>query len=163
MSYPYKTLADGARYSAKVQPPRRQFLALGGTVGSSALAGCARLCTRGLPLIRTGMRNDAEVATEHTETVPQEATIVEFSALPPAEQSLVRTAVREGVVRACLDGGGDQAAAIQSFADRTVEESAYESTYLAYEGDHYGLWVRIADQEFVGTASPPEVDENPCC
>lgn len=139
---------------------RRRLLVLGTTIGSTALAGCLGGCSQGLPFLGTSMPHDGEIAVERTDTVPEQATIISFSELPEAEQSLLRTAIEEGVVRACMDDSGENADALQSFANRMNGESSY----LAHESDHYALWVRVEDMVFAaGTASAPESDANPCC
>lgn len=68
------------------------------------------------------------------------------------------TAVDTGVVRACMSRETDRSAALNSFADRLDPE-----TYLADGEERYGLWVRITDVVYAGTADPPEGDANPCC
>ena len=138
---------------------RRRLLSIGTAVGSTALAGCIGGCNQGLPFLGTGMPHDGEIAVERVDTVPEQATIIDFSALPDAEQSLLRTAIKESVVRVCLDDSGEQADALRSFANRIDGASAY----LAYESNRYALWVRVEDMVVAGTASPPEGDEDPCC
>lgn len=105
------------------------------------------------------MPNDGEVAAEPAESVPGGATVLVHADLPAAEQSLLRTAVEEGVARACMDGGSERADALRSVADRV----SVESSYLAYDGDRYALWVRVTDVVHAGTADPPEGDADPCC
>lgn len=137
---------------------RRRILAIGATIGSTSLAGCSGGCSQGLPFLGTGMPHDGEIAVERTDSVPDQSAIIQFSELPGTEQSILRTAVKEGVVRACMDGGGERADALQSFANRMTAEPSY----LAYESDHYALWVRVEDMIYGGTASPSESDEVPC-
>ncbi|MFB6130008.1 MAG: hypothetical protein ABEJ28_04200 [Salinigranum sp.] len=138
---------------------RRRLLSVGGTTGLAALAGCSGGCVRGLPFVGSGMPNDGEVATDPVDAVPEDATTIDLATLPDPERSLLRTAVEDGVARVCTTDGGDRADALRSFADRVSPESSY----LAAGGDHYGLWVRIEDMVFAGTADPPEGDGNPCC
>lgn len=138
---------------------RRRLLAIGTAVGSTALAGCVGGCGQGLPFLGTGMPHDGEIAVEHVDAVPEQATTIDFSELPDAEQSLLRTAIKEGVARACMDDSGQEADALRSFANRTNGESSY----LAHGSDRYALWVRVTDVVYGGTASPPESGDDPCC
>lgn len=138
---------------------RRRLLVIGTTVGSTALAGCTGSCTQGLPFLGTGMPHDGEIAVERVDTVPEQAILIDFSELPESEQSLLRTAITEGVARACMDDRGQKADALQSFANRLNGQSPY----LVHESDHYALWVRVEDMVSSGTASPPESGEDLCC
>lgn len=138
---------------------RRRLLAAGVTTGAASLAGCSGGCVQGLPIVGTNMPNDGEVAVGPVESIPADATVIEFSSLPKAERSLLRTAIEDGVARACMSDESESAEALRSFASRT----SVESSYLSHEGDYYGLWVRITDVVSASTADPPEGDENPCC
>lgn len=139
---------------------RRRALLASATLGASSLAGCLGGCGDG-GLFGPDMPHDGEIATDPPTTPPEGATLVDFSALPPVEQSLARTAVEEGIVRVCLSDDTDRAAALESFSNRVT----IESSYLAYDGAHYPLWVRTTDTVNAGTASAETGgdDENPCC
>jgi len=105
------------------------------------------------------MPSDGELATERTGSVPEGATVIPVPELPAPERSLVRTAIEEGVVRVCMDHGGERADALRSVADRVTAAN----TYLAADGHRYAVWLRITDLVYAGTASPPEGDADPCC
>ncbi|WP_158057757.1 fimbrial protein [Halorussus halophilus] len=137
---------------------RRQLLTSGATTGAVSLAGCTGGCG-GIPFVGANMPHDGVLATETANSVPEEATSIEFSQLPAQEQSLVRTAVEEGVARACMRDDTESTEALSSFADRVTPESSS----LRYEGEYYLLYVRIEDMVFAGSADPPEGDANPCC
>ncbi len=121
------------------------------------LAGCSGSCSQGL--FGTSMPHDGAIAVERTDSVPERATIIRFSQLPASEQSILRTGVEDGVVRACLDDEDEATSAMWSFSNRL----AGDESYLAYRDDHYALWARMTDQVYGGSASPPETDADPCC
>lgn len=137
---------------------RREFLAAGAATGAVSLAGCSGSCLQGLPIVGTNMPHDGAIATDRVDSLTEGATIIEFSELPKAEQSLLRTAVEKGVARACMTDESERGDALGSFSGRTSGES-----YLSFEGDHYGLWVRTTDVISASTADPPDGDANPCC
>lgn len=137
---------------------RRQLLTAGATTGAVSLAGCTGGCG-GLPIFGTSMPHDGVIATDPVKSVSEDATIIEFPDLPISEQSLLREAVENGVARACLRDENERADTLYSFSNRV----SGESTYLRYEGDYYGLWVRTTDVVSAGSASPPDGDANPCC
>ncbi|WP_262174598.1 hypothetical protein [Haloarcula laminariae] len=115
---------------------RRQVLALFGT---ASLAGC------------TGMASDGTIKTEQ-KSPSGESVIVLFDELPAEEQNIVQTAIDENFYHACPELPD----AMHSFAERMGSED----TYLTYQGNQYGLWVRIADQVYAMSASPPENTPN---
>lgn len=139
---------------------RRELLAVVATAGGATLAGCTGNCGPEIPFFGSGMPNDGELAVGPAGSIPQDATVVAFSDLPSAERSLVETAVREGVARACMGEETERTEALRSFGDRM---DGGMSTYLDYDGDRYGLWVRITDVVYSNTADPPADDADPCC
>ncbi|MWG33610.1 hypothetical protein [Halomarina oriensis] len=137
---------------------RRSLLASLSLAPASMLAGCSGSCSQGF--FGTSMPHDGEIAVERTDTVPEQATIIQFSELPDAEQSILQTAVEDGVVRACLDDDDEKTSAMRSFSNRMKGEE----TYLVYNTNHYALGVRMADEVYgSGTAPLPESDVDPCC
>ena len=136
-------------------PSRRRLLAVSAAVGTAALAGCSSGCGGGsIPFVGADMPQDGEVATERVESVPAGAATVEFSALPEAERTLLRTAVEGGRVRVCVAEESVRADALRSFANRLETPSSY----LRYEERRYGLWVRVTDVVYADTASPPAAE-----
>lgn len=138
---------------------RRRLLATATVAGAGALAGCTGGCRGSIPFVDPGIPADGELATEPVGSTPPDATVVEFVSLPDPERALVRTAVEEGVVRTCMTRSGGRADALRSFADR----STVPSTYLAYDGARYGLWLRIEDTLRASTADSPPDGADPCC
>lgn len=116
-----------------------------GVAVPTALAGCLG-----------GMPHDAVVKLDPA-SPPADAespTDVVYADLPPAEQRIVRTAVEEGMYHACPE----LPSVVRSFADRIDEPG---ESYLTYQGETYGMWVRITDLIYATTASPPE--NEPSC
>lgn len=137
---------------------RRTLLASLSLAPASMLAGCSGSCSQGL--FGTAMPHDGVIAVERTDNVPKQARIIQFSELPVAEQSILQTGIKEGVVRACLDDDDEEASAMQSFFNRMEGEESY----LKDESHHYALGVRMADEFSSGSTVPiPKRDEDPCC
>lgn len=137
---------------------RRELLAAATATGTAALAGCIGSCGLGFPP-GVDQPHDGEIAVDPVDSVPGNGSVVSISDLPDDERSLLRTAISEGVVRACMDAdGGERADALRSFAGRTGRE-----TYLGDGSDRYALWVRVTDIVHATTADPPSDDGNPCC
>ena len=105
------------------------------------------------------MPHDGEVAVEPADSVPAGATVIELGDLPRRERALLRTAIEDGVARACMNEDGPRSGALRSFADRLTAGSSY----LGFRAERYGLWVRIEDTVRAGTADPPPAGSDPCC
>lgn len=116
---------------------RRRLLAL---LGTAPLAGC------------TGMPKDAIVKTEQ-KPAPEATSAISFSELPEEEQDILLTAINEEYYHACPP----LPEAVSSFASRVEGDESR----LEYEGNQYALWVRIQDQVYATSTSPPEND--PLC
>lgn len=137
---------------------RRELLAAATATSAAALAGCIGGCGLGFPP-GADQPHDGEIAVDPVDSVPGDGSVVELADLPEAERSLLRMAISEGVVRACMDGDGEKRAdALRSFAGRTGRE-----THLGDGSDRYALWVRVTDIVHATTADPPSDDGNPCC
>lgn len=117
---------------------RRRLLALAGAA-TLTLGGCLDT-----------MSDDAVVTAEAKPASPDTIDVF-YDELPPDEQAIVRTAVHEDFYHACPE----LPHAVQSFADRVGDGG---DTYLEYQAQTYGLWVRITDLVYAATASPPEKD-----
>jgi hypothetical protein len=111
---------------------RRQLLALAGAL---PLAGC--LC---------GMSKDAVVRADRA-SAPDGPATVSLDELPSEEQTIVRTAIDEGLYHACPD----LPEPVRSFAGRLDSEEPS----LGYDGERYGLYVRVEDLVYADTASSP--------
>lgn len=106
------------------------------------------------------MSHDGTIAVDSTESVPGDATVVQFSQLSKSEQELLRAAIENGAVQICVDDEGERADAIYAFGNRTTGNESY----LSYKGKYYGLYVAITDQTYVATAEDIDLpDGNPCC
>lgn len=121
---------------------RRRFLGTTGTVGFTALAGCS------------GMPEDAVVATELVDSVPEDAEFVVATELPEAEREIAREAARSGLYHECPPLSDT----VRRFAQRTAGP---DEAYLDAGGTPYGLWVTVTDLVYASSGSPP--DENPDC
>ncbi|WP_324760231.1 hypothetical protein [Haloarcula montana] len=137
---------------------RRRFLAAGAGAASALTAGCTGRLTRCLPFADSGMPHDAAIAVTSVGSVPYGAPLLDAADLPDRERDLLRTAIDDGVVRACMRDETDRTGAFSAFADRVDQE-----TYLAAGPDRYALWVRITDQVFAATGDSPAGDASPCC
>jgi hypothetical protein len=104
------------------------------------------------------MPHDAAIAVTSVASVPEDAETVSLADFPDRERELLRTAIDEGVVSACMREETDRTAAFDGVTDGVGIE-----TYLADGSDRYGLWIRITDQVFAATGDPPEGDGSPCC
>jgi hypothetical protein len=112
---------------------RRQLLALAGAL---PLAGCLG-----------GTDGDAVVRAQPSSAFDTSTPVV-FDDLPAEERAIVRTAVDDGFYHACPELPG----AVRSFAGRLDSEAPS----LEYDGDRYGLYVRVEDLVYADTADPPE-------
>jgi hypothetical protein len=137
---------------------RRRFLAAGAGAASALTAGCSGQLTQCVPLLGSDMPQDAAIAVTPVDSLPDDAETVAMADLSDSERDLLRTAIEEGVVRACMRDDTDRTETFRDFAGRVGVE-----TYLADGTDRYGLWVRITDQIFAGTGDSPEGDASPCC
>jgi len=120
---------------------RRRLLGLA-SASAASLSGC----------LGTGMAKDAVVRAAPAD--PGGIDPVEYGSLPEAERAIADAAVEDGLYHACPDLPD----AVRSFANRF---DGLETAYLARQGATYGLYVRITDQVFATTVSPPERD--PSC
>lgn len=116
---------------------RRQVLALAATV---PLAGCG------------GMPQDALVNAEPVSSEPA-PTDVAYADLPPAEQRIVGTAIREPYYHTCPEIPD----AVTTFTNRLD----HDEPYLEYDDTRYGLCIFIQDQGGPTTAPCP-VDTPDC-
>ncbi|WP_227131308.1 hypothetical protein [Halorubellus salinus] len=116
---------------------RRQVLALAATV---PLAGCG------------GMPQDALVNAEPVSSAPA-PTDVAYADLPPAEQRIVETAIREPYYHTCPEIPDT----VYDFANRLKSQEPY----LEYDDTRYGLCVTVTDQGYASTAYCP-VDTPDC-
>ena len=98
------------------------------------------------------MPKDAVVRAERA-SAPDGPATVSLGDLPAEERTIVRTAIEEGLSHACPD----LPESVRSFAGRLDSEEPS----LGYDGERYGLWVRIEDLVYADTASPPET--TPSC
>lgn len=119
---------------------RRKLL---GLLGTSALAtsGC----------LGSGMPDDAVVRAEPA-SQSHDDTVIQYDTLPEDEQEITQTALEEEFYHACPELPD----AIHSFANRFGDPA-----YLGYQGTTQALWVRVTDQVYATTASPP--DNDPSC
>lgn len=97
--------------------------------------------------------SDAVVSTAER-SVSERAEVVTYADLPEAERQIAQTAVEAELYHAC----SDLPDALYSFSERF---STIHSSYLAYQGSTYGLWIRITDTIRVDTAPTPDAD--PSC
>ncbi len=121
---------------------RRQLL---GCLGAAtvSVSGC----------LGPGVQKDAVVnAVPHSD--PNTDAPVQYRTLPEPQQAIARTAVEDGLYHACPD----LPEAVNAFANQF---DGVDTAYLAYQGTTYGLWIRVTDQVFAMTASPP--DTEPSC
>jgi hypothetical protein len=112
------------------------------------------LSTTALPL--TGCVDgprDALVSAAEREPDDGE-TALRVTDLPDAEQSIARTAIEDELYHACPELPPE----LRSFAGRF---DGPDTAFLRYDGRTYGLWVRIGDTVWAGTAEPPEA--TPSC
>ncbi|MFC6974935.1 hypothetical protein ACFQL1_09985 [Halomicroarcula sp. GCM10025709] len=137
---------------------RRQFLAAGAGAASALTAGCAGRLTQCVPFGGDGLPHDAALAVTPVDSVPDDADTVALADFAEREREMLRTAIDEGVVRACMREETDRTAALDGIADAVGVD-----TYLTDGSDAYGLWVRITDQVFAASGDPPEDDASPCC
>lgn len=121
---------------------RRHFLGVFGAA-TGTVAGC----------VGHGVQKDAVVKAV-PDSDPDTDAPVEYRTLPERQQAIARTAVEEPLYHACPD----LPAAVTSFANQF---DGIDTAYLVYEGTTYGLWIRVTDQVFAMTASPP--DGEPSC
>ncbi len=112
------------------------------------------LTTTALPLAGcAGGPRDALVSAGESE--PSEDTpALRVSDLPEKERSIARTAIEDGVYHACPELPPE----LRSLAGRF---DGPDDAYLRYDGRTYGLWIRIEDTVWAGTADPPA--ETPSC
>lgn len=137
---------------------RRRLLAAGAMIGTVTLPGCSNEC--GLPFFGTSASHEGVIAVELTDSIPAEATVVEFSEVSSSEQSLLRTAISDGAVKVCTKNEGERTDALYSFADRLD----IHTSYLSYEDEYYALLVGIEDVGYAATAEDVDVPKgNPCC
>lgn len=135
---------------------RRRVLGTAGVLGAVTVAGCSRV-----PILGSDMPQDGELGAHETPDPGADAAVVSFPDLPSAERALLDDAIRAGVVRICMRGGGDRADALRSFAHRIPEPD----TYLEREGTTYALSVRIEDQVYAATTNGSGTGDrppNPC-
>lgn len=116
---------------------RRRFLVTVGTA-SASLSGC----------LGPDMPKDAIVRAVQ-EPPPEDVEVVEYDALPQAEQQIARTAVEADIYHACPE----LPEAVRSFAARFEEP---DNAYLNHQGTSYAVWIRIQDIIRVRTAAAPE-------
>jgi hypothetical protein len=119
---------------------RRALLSAAGLV-VTPLAGC----------LDTG--TDDAVVNAVERTTRTDAEVVSYADLSGPERRIARTAVEEAFYHTC-----DVPDALYSFSDRFP---TIRSSYLAYRGTTYGLWIRILDTLRVDTAPSP--DSVPSC
>ena len=135
---------------------RRQALASGLAMGFATIAGCTSDCG----FFGQRMSHTGTIVVSPIESVPTDATIIQFSQLSEPEQKLLRTAIEKGAVQICMDDEGEQTDSIYRFGNR----AAGKESYLSHENEYYGLFVGITDQSYVMTAEDIDIpDGNPCC
>jgi hypothetical protein len=122
-------------------------------VNRRALLSAAGLAVVPLAGCLGGNARDAVVSTVE-QSAADDAEVISYTDLPEAEQQIARTAVEESFYHACPDLPD----ALYSFSERF---STIDSSYLAYRGTTYGLWIRIQDTVLVDTAPTPDTD--PSC
>jgi len=121
---------------------RRRLLAV---LGTMPLAGCSGWSS-------DGFDNDTLVRTEQ-HSASEDAIIIPFGELPDEEQNICQTALDEEFYHVC----SEPPEAVHSFVNRLEDNEPH----LEYEDTEYALWVRIRDQVYATTASPPE--DSPGC
>jgi len=123
---------------------RTLLVALGGTMFS--LSGCS-----GSETDQTHTLDRDAVLRAVPDSQSTAETVVQYTDLPEDERNVAQRALEDSLYHACPE----LPEAVRSFPQQF--ESSKEA-YLKYQDTRYALYMRITDQIYLSTASPPEKD-----